>query len=60
MIDDVDNMFTNSKGKDIFSQKGFTALENFPYYYSGLFYTGVGISAIWLLSILNFSRKNYK
>ena len=60
MIDDIGNLFANSKGKDIFSAKGLSALADFPYWYSGLFYTALGITAFWLYSVINFNRKKYR
>jgi len=41
LADDLEGLFVNSKGADIFSDKWISALADFRFYESLVFYTGV-------------------
>jgi len=53
-------LFSNSKGDEIFSSKGITALSEFKFWESGLFYVAVISTALWLGSLCFLNGKDKK
>jgi len=60
LADDIEGLFTNSKGGDIFSEKGLLALSDFKFYESVIFYTGVFLTFILIYGIITGRKKTKK
>ena len=60
LVDDIEGLFVNSIANEIFSDKGLSALADFKFWESAIFYTGVLITSTLFIGVIYGYYKDKK